>query len=108
MVIEGFITTTMLDNYLDEMVNKFFKILPMKESNEPSLYEYMSSLQVELIGCEGVIKALHEDARYLTLISILQYLIDNDCEVKVVKREVFKAISLCKKLRKKYSDTKEE
>lgn len=94
----------MLDNYLDGLVNKFFKILPMKESNESSLYEYIDSLQVELIGCKGVINSLHDDAMWLTLISILQYLREEECETKVVKREVFKAISLCKKLRKRYAE----
>ena len=103
MVTKDIMTDQMLENYLDTLVNKFFKILPMKESNEPSLDEYMQSLQVELIGCEGVIDKLHCDAMYLTLIAILQYMIEEECEVRVVKREVFKAISLCKKLRKRYA-----
>ena len=101
-IMEEKITKEMLDHYLAGLVNKFFKILPMREANEYSLTEYMESLQVELIGCKGVIDELQHDAMYLTIISILQYLITEECEVRVVKREVFKAISLCKKLRKRY------
>ena len=89
-------------NYLDWLVNQFFKILPIKESGEPSLNEFMRSLQVELIGHKGLMAYLNYDSMYMTLLSILQYMIDNDCDVSVVKREVFKAISICKKLRKKY------
>lgn len=101
------ISNVMLDHYLTGLVSKFFKILPMKEAGEASLCDYMSSLQVELIGCKGVIESLQEDAMYLTLISILEYLINEECEVRVVKREVFKAISICKKLRKRYASNKE-
>lgn len=103
MTITGInIPDKMLDNYLDALINQFFKILPIRESGEPSLKEYMRSLQVEMLGCKSLIEQLHNDHMYLTLLSILQYLIDNDCEIPVVKREVFKAISICKKLRQKY------
>ena len=40
----------------------------------------------------------------MTLISILQYLIDTpDCPVQDVKREVFRAISICNKLKSRYT-----
>lgn len=104
---ENFITDKMLDNYLSGLVNKFFKILPMKEDNEPSVNEYMSSLQVELIGSKNIVKSLGDDAMYMTIISILQYLIDEDCDIRVVKREVFKAISCINKLSDRYVAKKE-
>ena len=41
---------------------------------------------------------------FLTLLSILQYLINYPkCLVKVVKREVFRAISICKKIGARYA-----
>lgn len=95
----------MVDNYLNGLVNQFFKILPIKESDEPSLNEFMKSLQVELLGFKGLMAEVGNDSMYLTLLSILQYLIENDCDTPVVKREVFKAISVCKKLRSKYCET---
>ena len=70
-----------LNNYFRTLINLFFKILPIKESGESSLDTYMRSLQAEL-----------------------QYLIDNpSCEVSVVKREVFRAISICNKLKSRYA-----
>lgn len=89
-------------NHLDKLVNQFFKILPLKESGEKTYGQYIQSLQVELIGCKSLMYALSYDSMYLALIAILQYLIDNDCEVSVVRREVFKSISICKKLQNKY------
>ena len=90
-------------NYLSRLVDQFFKILPLRENGEPTLPEFMRSLQVEMIGNRSLILLISCDSMYMTLLSILQYLIDNDCEVAVVKREVFKAISICKKLREKYA-----
>ena len=93
-----------LDNYLGALINLFFKILPIKESGEESLDVYMRSLQIELLGCKELIEALREDALFLTLLAILQYLIDHPmAEVPTVRREVFRAISVCNKLRKRYA-----
>lgn len=94
-----------LSNYLSALINNFFKILPIKESGETSLDTYMQSLQAELLGCRELVEAIHNDALFLTLLSILQYLIDHpECEVAVVKREVFHAISICNKLKSKYGE----
>ena len=97
------IDAELLHNYFRCLVNHFFKILPMRENNEESLTIYMQSLQVELLGCKGLVTAINNDSNYLTILSILQYLIDNpDCSVSEVKREVFRAISICNKLQSKF------
>jgi hypothetical protein len=94
------ISQDLLHNYFRNLVNQFFKILPIRESGESSLITYMQSLQAELLGCKELVTELKNDASYLTLLSILQYLIDNpDCSVPIVKREVFKAISICNRLK---------
>lgn len=98
------IDTEVLHNYFRNLVNHFFKILPIREQNEESLTTYMQSLQAELLGCKGLVSAIQNDASYLTLLSILQYLIDNpECTVREVKREVFRAISICNKLKAQYA-----
>lgn len=97
-------SATVLDNYLRSLINLFFKILPLKESGERSLETYMKSLQAELLGCNALVEVIHDDSMFLSLVSILQYLIDNpDCDVVFVRREVFRAISICNKLREKYA-----
>lgn len=91
--------------YLCNLVNKFFKILPIRESEDESLSVYMESLQVELIGFKELIKVVNCDHEYTTLLAILQYLISNtNASVKVFKREVFRSISICNKLKQKYSE----
>lgn len=93
-----------LRSYFDNLVNRFFKILPMREKNEESLIIYMQSLQAELLGCKELVCVIQNDPLYLTLLSILQYLIDHqECTVKEVKREVFHAISICGKFEMRYT-----
>ena len=98
------VDSELLHNYFRNLVNHFFKILPIREQNEESLTTYMQSLQAELLGCKGLVSAIQNDALYLALLSILQYLIDNpECTVREVKREVFRAISICNKLKAQYA-----
>lgn len=88
-----------LHSYFKRLVNQFFKILPIREREEASLGTYLRSLRAELLGCHGLVLQLRDDAAYLTLLSILQYLIEHpDCPVSEVKREVFKAIRICNAL----------
>lgn len=99
------ITDELLQNYFKSLVNCFFKILPIRENEEDTLWTYIESLQIELLGCKELICVLKDDSGFLTLIAILQYLLDNpECPVKTVKREVFKAINICKRLQTQYGD----
>ena len=86
-------------------MNQFFKILPMRENGEETLCVYMKSLQVELLGCKELIPDMRDNPRYLTLLAILQYLVDNpSCPLQDVRREVFEAISICNKLESIYTN----
>lgn len=90
----------MVVNYFEILVNQFFKILPMRENGEDSLPVYLESLRSELLGCNHIIMELNHDPLFLSLISILQYLIDSpDITVRETKREVFKAISICNRIK---------
>lgn len=99
----------LFNNYVRSLINRFFKILPIKENgdeySEESLETYMRSLQAELLGCNEFILTIHEDPLLISLLNILQYLIDNpECSLMTVRREVFRAISICNKLKAKYAE----
>lgn len=88
-----------LGNYVSSLVNCFYKILPMREDGEPSLQLYMEGLRRELIGCGGLVPALGGEPMYITLMCILQSFIDHpDMSIADVKRDVFRAITICKNL----------
>ena len=96
---------TLMHNYFKQLVNHFFKILPMRENEDESLPLYIRSLQMELIGCDGVVPELKTNPMYLTLLSVLQYMLDEPgCSVREVRREVFRAISICNKLKAEYAE----
>ena len=96
-----------VQKYFRRLVDMFFKIIPMREEKEPSLKIYMESLRGEMLGCKSLIRAIDHDPSFLSLLAILQYLIDNVDNEEVsfmrLRREVFRAISICNKLEAKYS-----
>lgn len=97
------ITSRLLRKYFHSLVDSIFKILPLREDEEKTLPVYIQSLQSELLGCKELICELHNDPNFLKIASILQYLLDHpDCPVCEVKREVFKAIKICKTMESRY------
>ena len=94
----------MVSNYFKQLVNSFFKIIPLREAEDPAIVLYMSSLQRELLGCRELMEYLRHDAQYLSLLARLQWMIDNpDYRFRDFRREVFGAISICNKLRARYA-----
>ena len=99
----------LINNYHGNLVNLFYKILPMRENDEASLPVYIDNLKCELIGCRRLMEQADFDPYYLSLIAILQYLLEMpDCDVQMTKRQVFKAISICKKLKSMYWEEADE
>ena len=94
-----------LNKYFSTLVDRIYKILPMRENGEKTLSVYMESLLCELGGFKELFEAISNDTGYLTILSILQYLRKHPrLPVYVVKREIFRAISVCKMLREQYGE----
>jgi hypothetical protein len=96
-----------IHDFFRGLVNNFFKILPMWENNEETLPVYLQSLQVELLGLQELISSFKDSSAetakpgsdYVALLAILQRFIDeSDMRPEHVRREVFKAISLCNRI----------
>lgn len=89
--------------YFDHMVGRLYKILPLKESAEETLPEYLDGLYTELAGIERV-TSLSRQPYYVSIVGIVSFLAGNisTCDIKKVKRDVFRAINLCKKLERIY------
>lgn len=89
--------------YFDRMVGRIYKILPLKESGELTLPEYLDSLVTEMTGVE-IMEGLADQPYYVSIAATVTFLSKNidSCEPAKVKREVFRLINLCKKLRSYY------
>lgn len=92
----------MMSNYLTALIDRIFKILPMYESSDETLPQYVESLCGELKGCKILSPELCEDAIFASIICVLLNLNNEKKEHNEVKKSVFRAISDCKKLRSKY------
>lgn len=93
------VESELLSAYFYSLVDRFFKILPIRESEDETLGIYIKSLQLELIGCGDFVPFFGKEPRFLALLSVLEFFRDRpDAPVEDVKREVFRAINTCKKL----------
>lgn len=83
---------------LEHLISKIYKILPLKESDNTSLYEYLDSVAIQLEGARKTcIEFTTNDLysrKYIEIINTINYLKDNTFTTKQCKREVFKCISL--------------
>ena len=106
------IDETLVEKYFRMLVNKVFKILPIIENQEESITVYMESLGYELKGFSDLLPSVGEDPSFLSFLSIFKWLSDNvsdsDVPYKTIRREVFHAISLCKKMQAQLSDDEGE
>lgn len=100
----GSLEPRLISNYFESLKGQFFKILPMTENREPSRFIHIDSFLTELMGADSLIDSIHCDARFLSLIAVLKYFSDHpDLDAKTVRREVFKACTICDTLAKAYS-----
>mgnify|MGYP001367760492 FL=1 len=90
--------------YLDTLINSVFKILPLYEENNIGVETYVESLLFELYGVEKVID-IGSSYEYIVLLSTLESVrsevAKKGSEKKVIKREVFKCISIVKNISNK-------
>lgn len=98
----GLIPNDNFCKYFEFLINKTYKILPLKEENSTTLDEYLSSFLRELIGNKELISLLVDEPKFITVLNTLQYLISESYSVKTCKTEVFKCIHILEDINQKY------
>lgn len=86
--------------HLDGLINKLFKIIPLKENNDKNLDRYIDSLCVDLLGSSFTFRELLKNQNYITIVNTIEYLRVYEYDFVKCKREVFKCISLVEKIKK--------
>jgi len=90
-------------NYLNFLKGQLYKSLCLKEESSDTLISFLESLNRELIGNKELIAFLKNDARFISLLNKVQFLIsESDATHEVFKKEIFSCISIVKKLEEKY------
>ena len=87
--------------YFDSLINSIFKVLPLYEENNVGIETYIESLLFELYGLNEVIK-IEDSYEYVAMLSTLESVkkevVKLDSKKRVIKREVFKCISIVKSI----------
>lgn len=88
-------------HYLSCLINQVFKILPLKEQKSEFIDTHISDIIKELKGFDMLIKDTEYDAVIMRILAILTYYEQNIyiSSLEDVRRNVFKMITLCEKLK---------
>lgn len=86
-----------LDDYLDKLVGKIFKILPLLEENPINAKKYLNSLTIEL---EGATRNYSNDSYLVSTLFSLQG-IKSVTDYNVCRKTVFDCIEYINKLKNK-------
>lgn len=95
------IPNELCENYFNILINRLYKILPLKEEDSPTVTTYIESLLSEMTGGHKVILILENDGRFLSIINSLEYVRSCD-NTSICKREIFKCIRIVETLKKEY------
>lgn len=90
--------------YLESLIGKLFKIIPLNEEYNLTIKDYINSLKIELSGALNNFEKLKFDGNFIGIINTLEYLIENEFDKKTCKREVFKCIKTIEILINKVGD----
>lgn len=88
-------------NYLHMLVNRIFKILPLKDEKSETVDDYIVNLLSELTGNKELIVHLHNDSKYETILANLQALLMPDADYRNI---VLNTIPLVKQLKEQYCE----
>lgn len=89
-------------NYFKFLIDKTYKILPLKEENSETLKQYLESYLRELIGNRDLVDVLVDEPKFITILNTMQYLISEEYSTSVCKKEVFKCIRILEEINDKY------
>lgn len=90
-------------DYFDKLVNRVYKLLPLKEENSDTIDTYIKDLLFELTGNNEVIISLKNDGSFLSIIGRIEKL-QTESDIKTYRREVFNCIQNVTRLKRKYSE----
>jgi hypothetical protein len=96
----GQLPNEMLVAYVDGMIAKVYKMLPMKQSKFNSLPTYMESTLREFIGQKELVFELKDNEEFLTIIGILESLLVQD-DFKKFRSDIFKILNLIERIKNK-------
>ena len=88
------------EKYLEALIGKLYKLLPLAEEKNEYLGDYIGSLYLELVGSCKLFPELAGNTYYASIICTVASLTKCIEDFRVYRREVFKAIHLVRDIQK--------
>lgn len=90
-------------NYLCKLIDRIYKIIPLKEDNIETVGSYIENIIEEILGNAELINSINYDSRVMIITSTL-YSIIGATEHDIYKRSVFKCIRYIEQLKDTVSE----
>ena len=94
----GDIPNLLCFNYLSRLVDKLFKVIPLKESNSDTVDTYLDDLIFEINGNYSLMKDTNYNPKILDIICILESVRTSEMTHSEYRRAIFKCISISNQL----------
>lgn len=93
----GDIPPTLTKVYKDILINRVFKILPLKEENYSTVNEHIDSVSSEIFGFSAICNNLSDASKLISVVNLLEH-VRVEIEHKAYRREILKCCNLIKKV----------
>jgi hypothetical protein len=94
----GQLPDEMLLAYVNGMIAKVWKTIPMKQVGTDSLPKYLEATLREFVGQKELIEQLKNNEEFLTILGIMESLLNQD-DFSKFRSDIFKVINLIEKLK---------
>lgn len=94
----GDIPNSVCYNFFTRLVDKLFKIIPLKESNSDTVNSYIKDLIYELLGYNSIFEMTDCNPKVLNIVCILESVKNEDMKHYEYRRNIFKCITIAKQL----------
>ena len=84
----------MIEQYLEALKGKIYKLLPIYEEDKPSFQIYAKSLVIELTGATITFPVLKSEKHFIDILNIVNYFAEYDVNYYTCKKQVFKCLDL--------------
>ena len=100
----GDISDVLTYNYLSRLIDKLFKIIPLKETHSNTVGTYIEDLLFELTGNNSVVEDSAYNPKILDIISIIESIKIQEMTHDEYRRLVFKCINTVEQLQEIVKD----
>lgn len=88
----------MIEQYIESLKGKTYKMLPIFEEDYPSFQIYAQGLAIELIGATITFPRLKTEKHFIDIINIVNYFARHEIDHKTCQKQVFKCLDLIERI----------